>query len=144
MKYLENQRRYLQTVNSVCLIFVGSFISEQLANWVNFPFNIYCNSHYFLSIKTVNAYLLKENERERKEKKGKNSNSPLSVKSQEESGFALKLKPHQVLFSLLLLLLFCMKINAIFYSLLQLMLTCSFSKIHYITIRYVKPTMYSN
>ena len=30
-----------------------------------------------------------------------------------------------------------MKINTNFYSLLQLMLTCSFSKIHYITIRYV-------
>ena len=29
-----------------------------------------------------------------------------------------------------------------FYRLSQLMLTCSFSKIHYITIRYVKPTIY--
>ena len=28
-----------------------------------------------------------------------------------------------------------------FYRLLQLILTCSFSKIHYITIRYVKPTV---
>ena len=33
--------------------------------------------------------------------------------------------------------LFCMKINTNFHSLLQLMLTCIFSKIHYITIRYV-------
>ena len=27
-------------VNNVCLIFIGSFISEELAFWVNFPFNI--------------------------------------------------------------------------------------------------------
>ena len=38
MKYLENWTRYLQTVNGVRLVFVGSFISDQLSFWVNFPF----------------------------------------------------------------------------------------------------------
>ena len=50
----------------------------------------------------------------------------------------------QAQLSIFLKFLSCMKINTNFYSLLQLMLTCSFSKIHYITIRYVKLTMYSS
>ena len=31
-KYLENQKRYLQMVNGVRLLFVGSFISDQFGN----------------------------------------------------------------------------------------------------------------
>ena len=43
MKYLENWTRYLQTVNGVRLVFVGSFISDQLSFWVNFPFKMFLN-----------------------------------------------------------------------------------------------------
>ena len=38
MEYLENQKKYLQTVSDAHFVFGGSFISDQLAFLVNFKF----------------------------------------------------------------------------------------------------------
>ena len=43
MKYLGNQKRYLEMFNSVCLLFLRfleSYVSYQIAFWVDFPFNV--------------------------------------------------------------------------------------------------------
>ena len=48
MKYLQNYKRHLQVVNGVCLLFIGCLVSDQLAFWVDFPFN-HCLSEFLLT-----------------------------------------------------------------------------------------------
>ena len=49
IKYLENYKKYLPMATGVCPPFVGSFVSDQFAFWVDFPFN-HCLSEFLLSV----------------------------------------------------------------------------------------------